>query len=172
MNGSSNSLAYIPAADRWPLKLARYIDVGLLVAYSYDWLLSVSDECKICQKAGFSRSLVVYFVSRCVHFFLHSATSNNSGCDPASLHWAIHWLCLSCSASLTDTDVLRGSLLISLCSGTAGGLRSDCWNVSHMRHPGSCLHLVPVLPAGASSLHEISINISSLRPFLDDNCCG
>ncbi|KZP26797.1 hypothetical protein FIBSPDRAFT_819071 [Athelia psychrophila] len=36
--------------------------------YTYDWLLSVSEECEILSKAGWSRSNMVYFLSRIVEF--------------------------------------------------------------------------------------------------------
>lgn len=67
MDDPSDPLGSFPAADRWPVMLGRYIGLGVLVACSYDWLLSVSDEFTICQKAGFTWSLTAYFLSRCGH---------------------------------------------------------------------------------------------------------
>lgn len=67
MDDPSDPMAYWPAADRWSAQLGRYITVGALAAYLYDWLLSVLDEILVCQNVGFSWPLLAYFLSRFAH---------------------------------------------------------------------------------------------------------
>ncbi|KZP05103.1 hypothetical protein FIBSPDRAFT_1054285 [Athelia psychrophila] len=64
----SNPLGSLPEAIALPLQVERYVAVAQLTMYTYDWLLSVSEECEILSKAGWSRSNMVYFLSRIFEF--------------------------------------------------------------------------------------------------------
>ncbi|KZP27076.1 hypothetical protein FIBSPDRAFT_928242 [Athelia psychrophila] len=61
---SSSVLPHIPEANRVPFQLGTYVCVVEVTAYFYDWLWSISDECKIMSRAGLTLSVGVYLLSR------------------------------------------------------------------------------------------------------------
>ncbi|KZP07989.1 hypothetical protein FIBSPDRAFT_1052653 [Athelia psychrophila] len=62
---SSNLHAYLPATvDLLALKVTTYISVAQLTAYSYDWLLSISQEHKVMSRAGLTWPIAIYLLSR------------------------------------------------------------------------------------------------------------
>ncbi|KZP13637.1 hypothetical protein FIBSPDRAFT_960426 [Athelia psychrophila] len=50
--------------DVFAHRLTNYFYLVCLTAYTYDWILSVSDEVEIASKRGLSWSLAIYFLSR------------------------------------------------------------------------------------------------------------
>ncbi|KAF7979765.1 hypothetical protein HWV62_40784 [Athelia sp. TMB] len=45
-------------------QIAGYFSFAVLTAYTWDWILSIPQECEILQKAKFNRPLGVYYLSR------------------------------------------------------------------------------------------------------------
>ncbi|KZP25789.1 hypothetical protein FIBSPDRAFT_949901 [Athelia psychrophila] len=64
MDAPGHPLRYLPADEHVPHRLSRYMFTSCLVAYVYDWLLSISEECEILSKSGMTPSNALYLVSR------------------------------------------------------------------------------------------------------------
>ncbi|KZP10247.1 hypothetical protein FIBSPDRAFT_938116 [Athelia psychrophila] len=55
---------YLPIADAFSWQFGSYIATAQVTAYTYEWLLSILDECAMVSNSGITWPISIYFLSR------------------------------------------------------------------------------------------------------------